>query len=288
MINKLVIIGVGLIGGSLARALRAGGHVREVVGFGRGLRNLDEAVQMGVIDRAVVSLDEAVRDADIVVLAVPVGSMPDILSQLSATLTDATVVTDVGSVKGEVITAARQSLGARFPFFVPGHPIAGAEHSGVTASAADLFEQRLVILTPEPETDASALARVRTMWQAVGAEVVSMAADRHDQVLAASSHLPHLLAYALVDLVVRLDDHREIFKCAAGGFRDFTRIASSDPIMWRDICLANRDALVPLLRQYQEDLEVLIKAIEKGNGTTLQEIFTRAKHARDRFVGSEG
>jgi prephenate dehydrogenase len=287
MINKLAIIGVGLIGGSLARALRACGHVREIVGFGRGVRNLKEAVDLGVIDLAVVNVEEAVHNADMVVLSVPVGSMPEIYSRLTDALMDAAVVTDVGSVKQVVIAAARKALGARFPFFVPGHPIAGTEHSGVTASAADLFAGCRVILTPEPKTDASAVARVRTMWQAVGAEVVSMTADRHDQVLAASSHLPHMLAYALVDLVVRLDDHREIFKYAAGGFRDFTRIASSDPTMWRDICLANRAALIELLRQYQGDLAVLTEAIEKENGEVLQEIFARAKHARDSLLAKK-
>ena len=287
MINKLTIIGVGLIGGSLARALRKGGHVREVMGYGRNLAHLQEAVGLGVIDYAAVTLKEAAREADLVVVAVPVGSIPEIFSELTPGLEDGTIVTDVGSVKVPVIKAAQAALGARFPFFVPGHPIAGTERSGVGASDADLFRRRRVILTPEPETDTAAAARVRTMWQATGAEVVTMTAEQHDYVLAASSHLPHMLAYALVEMVVRMDDHRAIFDNAAGGFRDFTRIASSDPVMWRDICLANREVLVPLLRQYRNDLGTLIKAVEEGNGEVLLELFARAKRARDTLLTND-
>lgn len=281
MINKLCIIGIGLIGGSLARALREVGHVREVIGYGRSVGNLQQAVELGVIDRAEVSLADAARDADVIVLAVPVGCMTEILNELGPVLTDRTVVTDVGSVKSSVVTAARAALGARFAHFVAGHPLAGTEQSGVASSQADLFRDRRVILTPEPETDAAAQACVRAMWEAAGAQVVTLTAADHDRLLAVSSHLPHLLAYCLVDMVVRHDDHQSILECSASGFRDTTRLAASDPVMWRDICLANRDALLTALRQYHDDLGALADAIEKGDGVWLYETFTRAKHARD-------
>jgi len=281
VINKLCIIGIGLIGGSLARALRDARYVREVTGYGRSVGNLQQAVELGVIDRVEVSLADAVRNADMIVLALPVGCMGEILEQLAPVLADHAVVTDVGSVKGSVVAEARAALNARFAHFVPGHPLAGTEQSGVAASQADLFHQRRVILTPEPETDPAALNRVRAMWEAAGAQVATLSAADHDRILAASSHLPHMLAYCLMDLVVRHDDHRAILECAATGFRDTTRIAGSDPVMWRDICLANRDALAAALRQYQEDLEALTAAIEKGDGPWLLETFARAKHTRD-------
>jgi prephenate dehydrogenase len=280
VINKLCIIGIGLIGGSLARALRVAGYAHEIVGYGRSVGNLQQAVEFGVIDRAEVSLTEAVRHADMVVLAVPVGCMTEILGEVGPALMDQAVVTDVGSVKGGVITAARNTLGGHFARFVPGHPLAGTEQSGVAASQADLFQGRRVILSPEPETDATAMASVRAMWEAAGAEVVTLSAVDHDRILAVSSHLPHMLAYCLMDMVVRHDDHRAILECAAGGFRDATRIAGSDPVMWRDICLANRDALLAALRQYHDDLGALAAAIEKGDGKWLCETFTRARHTR--------
>ncbi len=281
MIEKLTIIGIGLIGGSLARALRDAGYVGEVTGYGRSVGNLQQAVELGVIDRVEVSLADAVRNADMIVLALPVGCMGEILEQLAPVLADHAVVTDVGSVKASVVAAARAALKARFAHFVPGHPLAGTEQSGVAASQADLFRQRRVILTPESETDPAALDAVRAMWEAAGAQVATLSAADHDRILAASSHLPHMLAYNLMDLVVRHDDHRAILECAATGFRDTTRIAGSDPVIWRDICLANRDALAAVLRQYKDDLEALTAAIEKGDGEWLLETFTRAKHTRD-------
>jgi prephenate dehydrogenase len=284
MIKKLAVIGVGLIGGSLARALREGGHVGEVVGFGRSLGNLQTATDLGVIDRAEVSVAETVRDADMIVMAVPVGSMKSIFLQLATSMMDGAVVTDVGSVKRSVVAMARTTLGARCAAFVPGHPIAGTEHTGVSASKGDLFEHHCIILTPEDDTDIAAVARVRAMWQAAGGNVVSMSAAEHDDVLAVCSHLPHVLAYALVDLLVRRDDHKTTFGLAAGGFRDFTRIASSDPTMWHDICLANRDALVKVLQDYQQNLDDLISAIDRRDGEWLMDTFTRAKRARDTHI----
>jgi len=283
MINRLTIVGIGLIGGSLARALRYNGYVREVIGYGRSVGSLQQAVELGVIDRAEVSLPDAVRAADMIVLAVPVGNMAEILETLGPVLPDDAVVTDVGSVKGSVISAARNALGSRFAHFVPGHPLAGTEQSGVAASLPDLFQRRRVILTPEPDTDTDALARVRAMWEAAGAEVATLTATDHDRLLAVSSHLPHMLAYCLVDMVVRHDDHRAILENSASGFSDTTRIAASDPVMWRDICLANRDALVVALRQYHDDLGAIVKAVEKGDGKWLCDTFTRAKHARAKL-----
>lgn len=280
MINKLCIVGVGLIGGSLARALRAGGHVREIVGFSRRLANLQQAADLGVIDYAEVSLAAAVRGADVVVLALPVGAMKDVFAELARLRFDGTV-TDVGSTKGNVIAAARAALGGGFARFVPGHPLAGTEQSGVQASQPDLFRGRRVILTPEKETDPAALARVRALWVAAGAEVSEMPAGEHDRVLAASSHLPHLLAYALMDTIVRRDDHRVVFAAAAGGFRDVTRIAASDPAMWRDICLANRDELLAVLKTYRDDLGAFIEALERGDDAWLEQTFARARRARE-------
>jgi prephenate dehydrogenase len=287
MINKLALIGVGLIGGSLARALRDAGHVREVVGYGRGLANLQRAVELGVVDRIEASLSAVVRDADMVVLATPVGGMAGILGAIAPYLANAAVVTDVGSVKGTVAAAARTALGGKLAGFVPGHPIAGTERTGVEASFSSLFVGRRVVLTPLPETSAEALARVRAMWQAAGAEVVSMSVEHHDTVLAATSHLPHLLAYALVDMLARLDDSREIFAYAAGGFRDFTRIASSDPVMWRDISLANRNAIADMLKKYRAELDGLIAAVTAGDGAKLETLFAHAKAARDALVTND-
>ncbi len=281
MINRLTIIGVGLIGGSLARALKEAGAVREIVGFGRSLGNLQLAIELGVIDRAAVNPADAVREAELVVIAVPVGNSGEIMRLMAPALAPETIMTDVGSVKGSVIAAARRALGDRFPNFVPGHPLAGTEQSGVGASDAGLFRDRRVVLTPEADTRAGATAQVSALWKAAGADVVTMSAEMHDRVLAASSHLPHVLAYTLVDMLVRHDDHKAVFDCAAGGFRDFTRIAASDPVMWRDICLANRAALAPLLRQYQGELDELIRAVDEGDGKWMLDIFTRAKHARD-------
>lgn len=288
MIDRLCIIGVGLIGGSLARALRAKQFVREVVGYGRSLENLNEAVSLGVIDGVEASVPAAVRNADMVVVAVPIGSMREVLAQVRQTLRPGAVVTDVGSTKMSVVWDARAVLGERFSDFVPGHPIAGTERSGVAASFPELFHHRRVVLTPEVETSEQAVTRVRDMWTAAGANVVTMGATEHDRVLAASSHLPHALAYALVDMIVRMDEHRAIFDCSGGGFRDFTRIAASDPTMWRDILLANREELLALMRRYQDELQSLAKAIERGDGRWLWETFARAKHAREQLGAGSG
>jgi prephenate dehydrogenase len=285
MIQRLAIIGVGLIGGSLARALRRAGAVDEVVGCGRSLGNLQRAVELGVIDRYSQDPAEAVAGADLVFLAVPLGAMAATFAAIRDHLAPAAILTDGGSVKGSVVEDARQVFGQPPPRFVPGHPIAGTEQSGVDASFAELYRNRRVILTPLPGTDPAATAQVQAMWEACGAEVTQMAVDHHDEVLAATSHLPHLLAYSLVDSLARLRENDEIFRYAAGGFRDFTRIASSHPIMWRDICLANRQALGQMLDRFQAELAELAAAVGRGDGEVLLEVFERAKAARDRYVG---
>ncbi len=284
MIKRLCIIGVGLIGGSLARALRAAGQVNEIVGAGRSPENLQQAVALGVIDRYETDFARAVEGADMVLVAVPLGAMEYVFAALADHLADGAVLTDAGSTKCSVIEAAHRVFGAPANFFVPGHPIAGTERSGVTASFAELYQGRRVILTPLPETHANATARVRAMWEATGARVVEMDAVHHDHVLAATSHLPHVLAFTLVESLARLHDKQEIFEYAAGGFRDFTRIASSDPVMWRDICLANSTAIQAMIERFIGDLQALDRAVAARDGERLLQLFGAAKAARDRFV----
>lgn len=281
MIGRLGLIGVGLIGGSLAAALRAADYVREVVGYGRSLANLEDAARLGLIDAALPSPEAVAREADVIVLALPVGGIGNMLAQIAGSIAPHAIVTDVGSVKLGVVEAARQALPTNFRRFVGGHPIAGTERSGAVAARADLFRGRRVVLTPDDDTDADAIAQVQAMWHATGAEVMQMPAAEHDRILAASSHLPHALAYALVDMLVRMDEHRAVFDCAAAGFRDFTRIAASDPTMWRDIFVANADHVVALLREYQDEIETLAQAIERGDTQWLVDTLTRAKLARD-------
>lgn len=281
MIGRLGLIGVGLIGGSLAAALRAADYVREVVGYGRSLANLEDAARLGLIDAALPSPEAVAREADVIVLALPVGGIGNMLAQIVGSIAPHAIVTDVGSVKLGVVEAARQALPTNFRRFVGGHPIAGTERSGAVAARADLFRGRRVVLTPDDDTDADAIAQVQAMWHATGAEVMQMPAAEHDRILAASSHLPHALAYALVDMLVRMDEHRAVFDCAAAGFRDFTRIAASDPTMWRDIFVANADHVVALLREYQDEIETLAQAIERGDTQWLVDTLTRAKLARD-------
>ncbi|MFB1488747.1 MULTISPECIES: prephenate dehydrogenase [unclassified Thiocapsa] len=284
MIERLAIIGVGLIGGSLARALREAGAVGRVVGCGRGLANLERARELGVVDLLTQDPAEAVAGADMVFVSVPLGAMRGVFEAIRDRLDPAAVVTDGGSVKGSVVVDALGVFGQVPPRLVPGHPIAGTEHSGVEASVAELYRQRRVILTPLPETDADALARVTAMWETCGAEVTCMSVAHHDEVLAATSHLPHMLAFGLVDALARMRENDEIFRYAAGGFRDFTRIASSNPVMWRDICLANREALSAMLARFGIEMTDLAESIRSADGEGLLAIFERAKAARDRYV----
>lgn len=283
--SRMCVIGVGLIGGSLARAARRAGLCGTIIGAGRGEAHLERARELGVIDEFDTNIAAAVSDADLVVVAVPMGAMSAVLREVAMGLPAGAVVTDVGSAKASVVADARAVMAGRVADFVPGHPIAGTEKSGVEASFAELFEGRRVILTPLDETRVAAAAQVRGLWEAVGAEVVEMPVEHHDEVLAATSHLPHVLAYQLVDTLARLDDRIEIFDFAAGGFRDFTRIASSDPDMWHDICVANSSAIVEVLQRFQEDLRRLGEAIQHGDSDAIQDVFSRAKQARDQFCG---
>jgi len=283
LIQQLTIVGVGLIGGSLALALREAGVVGEIVGAGRDEAHLRRARELGVIDRYSLDPAEAVRGADMVLLAVPVGAMEAVMRAIAPSLGADTVLTDAGSTKGSVIEAARAAFGELPANFVPGHPIAGTENSGVEAAFAELYRGRRVILTPTAASSVEAVNRVRAMWQAAGAEVTEMDAGHHDRVLAATSHLPHLLAFSLVDTLAKLDEKEEIFAYAAGGFRDFTRIASSDPQMWRDICVHNEPALLAMLDRFEADLKNLRQAIAGDDGDYLLKVFGRAKAARDRF-----
>ncbi|MEN9727961.1 MAG: hypothetical protein RL434_2327 [Pseudomonadota bacterium] len=289
MIQRLAIIGVGLIGGSLAAALRRRGLVREVVGCGRDARNLEQGLAMGVLDHYTHDPAEAAAGADMVVVAVTLGATRGILERIAPALDASSIVTDAGSTKAGVIADARLALGAHFPRFVPGHPIAGGERSGVEASNPDLYERHRVILTPVAETTPAALAAVREMWVATGAEVVDMTPAHHDEVLAATSHLPHMLAYALVDCLGGLGDGKgSILDYAAGGFRDFTRIASSNPEMWRDIALQNREPLEALCARFEATFNDLRQAIARGDGAAMEAMFTRAKQVRDAYLQRSG
>ncbi len=284
MIKRLAIIGVGLIGGSLARALRARNLVGEVIGCGRDEQNLRRGVELGVIDRYTFDPGIAAAHADLVVVAVTLGATHGVLERIAPTLAPHAIVTDVGSTKQSVIDAARATLGVHFQQFVPGHPIAGGERSGVEAAIPNLYECHRVILTPTADTNAAAIDTVRLMWEATGASVSLMEAGHHDQVLAATSHLPHLLAYALVDCLVAMSDSDAILDYAAGGFRDFTRIASSNPEMWRDIALQNRVALGEMCGRFEHTFKQLRSAVETGDGAALQQMFARAKEARDAYL----
>ena len=284
MIRRLAVIGVGLIGGSLARALRGADCVGEVVGCGRSAANLERALELGVIDRWSHDPAQAVAGADLVFVAVPLGTMGQVFGAIRDALAPDAVVTDGGSVKGSVVLDARAAFGQVPPRLVPGHPIAGTERSGVDASFPELYQGRRVILTPLAETDPRAVERVTAMWEACGADVTLMEVAHHDEILAATSHLPHMLAFGLVDVLARMRENDEIFRYAAGGFRDFTRIASSDPVMWRDICIANREPLGAMLERFGDEMKDLADTIRSGDASHLLEIFARAKAARDRYV----
>jgi prephenate dehydrogenase len=282
-IERLTIIGVGLIGGSLARALRGVGYCGEIIGAGRDPGRLQVAAELGVIDRFDTDLARAVTGADMVLVSVPLGAMRALFGRIATHLDDAAVLTDAGSAKGCVVDDARAAFGDVPARFVPGHPIAGTERSGVEASFAELFDGRRVILTPLAETEKDARDRVARMWEAAGALVEDMGVHHHDAVLAATSHLPHLLAYSLVSTLASMDDRAEIFRFAAGGFRDFTRIASSDPQMWHDICVANRVPLLDALATFNRDLGELSDAVSRADGARVLELFERAKFARDNL-----
>ncbi|MBC3258129.1 bifunctional prephenate dehydrogenase/3-phosphoshikimate 1-carboxyvinyltransferase [Pseudomonas paralactis] len=283
MIGRLVVVGLGLIGGSFAKGLRESGLCGEVVGVDLDPQSRKLAVELGVVDRCEADLAVACRGADVIQLAVPILAMEKLLAVLAGMDLGQAILTDVGSAKGNVVRAAQLAFGVMPPRFVPGHPIAGSEQSGVEASNAQLFRRHKVILTPLAQTDPAALAVVDRLWRELGADVEHMQVERHDEVLAATSHLPHLLAFGLVDSLAKRNENLEIFRYAAGGFRDFTRIAGSDPVMWHDIFLANREAVLRTLDTFRSDLDALRDAVDAGDGHQLLGVFTRARVAREHF-----
>src|SRR3989338_6909751 len=283
--KKIVIFGTGLIGGSFALALRKANAVGEVVGFGRSETTLQQARQLGIIDR--IGQEEAaeVGDADLVLLATPVGQMAELMARIAPHLGAHTLVTDGGSTKSDVVREVYAQLGSRVAQFVPAHPISGAEKSGAGAALADLYQGRKVVLTPLPENSQDAVARVRRAWELCGAVVSELTPQQHDAVFAAVSHLPHLLSFALVHDLAQRDNRDLLLSFAASGFRDFTRIAASSPEMWRDICMANRDALMEELRRYADELYVLFRALEQHDAAKLEEVFSEARNVRGNWTG---
>lgn len=282
-IGRLVVVGLGLIGGSFAKGLRERGLFEEVVGVDLDPQSRHLAVELGVVDRCESDLALACQGADVIQLAVPILAMEKLLAELAKLELGQAILTDVGSAKGNVVRAARKAFFGRPVRFVPGHPIAGSEQSGVEAANAELFRRHKVILTPCEHSDEAAVARVEGLWRELGADVESMEVEHHDQVLAATSHLPHLLAFTLVDSLAKRSENLEIFRYAAGGFRDFTRIAGSDPVMWHDIFLANREAVLRTLDVFRDDLDALRDAVDAGDGHQLLGVFTRARVAREHF-----
>lgn len=283
ILGRLVVVGLGLIGGSFAKGLREKGLFHEVIGVDLDPESRRLAVELGVVDRCETELAAACQGADVIQLAVPILAMEKLLAQLAGLELGNAVLTDVGSAKGNVVRAAQQSFGGMPARFVPGHPIAGSEQSGVEAAKSGLFQRHKVILTPLASTDTDALALVDRLWRELGADVEHMEVGHHDAVLAATSHLPHLLAFTLVDSLAKRNENLEIFRYAAGGFRDFTRIAGSDPVMWHDIFLANREAVLRTLDDFRGDLDALRAAVDAGDGHQLLGVFTRARVAREHF-----
>ena len=283
--GKVVVFGTGLIGGSFALGLKEAGAVEEVVGFGRTPATLRKAQELGVIDRAGINPAHEIGDADIVLVATPVAQMPEIFERIAPYLGPNTIVTDGGSTKGDVVAAARAAFKGHIGKFVPAHPIAGAENSGPGAARWDLYQGKKVVVTPLPENNDERLDHIKRAWSLCGADIYELTPEIHDKVFAAVSHLPHLLSFALVhDLAVR-DDADLFFTFAASGFRDFTRIAASHPEMWRDICLANRTALLGELDSYRSQLDELRGALAQNDGARLEEIFGIAREARRTWAG---
>jgi prephenate dehydrogenase len=294
VIHKLVVIGVGLIGGSFALALRKAGVVRQITGVGRSRENMRRALALGEVDEIASDIESALKDAELVFLAVPVGQTGEIMAQISAYLAPSTIVTDAGSTKQDVVAAARSHLAPYLKNFVPGHPVAGAEKSGAGAANADLFRGKNVVLTPLEETSRESTQKVTELWEACGARVSQMSANRHDEILAAVSHLPHVLAFALMNHVASVggDDandmtqDNDLLRFAGSGFRDSTRIAGSSPEMWRDICLGNREALLSQIDAYQKELTAVREILAQGDGDALERLFANARSARERWLKS--
>jgi prephenate dehydrogenase len=284
MINKLAIIGVGLIGGSLAQSLRLAGACKLVSGYGRNTENLEKAIELGVIDEYFTDISKVILDADVIVIATPLTTYGPLLEEISHSIKPGAVITDVGSAKKCVIEDAKKILGKNIQQFIPGHPIAGKEKSGVSASSPDLFQNHMVILTPLSENLADDIQMISSMWESCGANIVTMSVEHHDLVLAATSHLPHILAYSLVSCLAKMKEEDDIFKYSAGGFKDFTRIASSNPEMWSDICISNQNNLLQVINQYKAQLDEISGMIKIRDKKGLEDLFSKAKITRDQFV----
>ena len=288
LVNNLCVIGTGLIGGSFCLALKSAGVVEDITGAGRSLETLQSAQRLNIIDTYKTDIAEAVADADVIFVSVPLGAMQSVFEQIAAGLKASgnqhAIITDAGSSKQQVQKIAEQVFAEDATRFVAGHPIAGTENSGPEAAFSELYKDRRVILTPTENTDTAAIATVTSLWQETGALVEQMSAEHHDKVLAATSHLPHMLAFGLVHCLENMDDIENIFRFAAGGFRDVTRIASSDPTMWRDICLNNQQPILDMMKRYRDELDMLYNALEAGDGEKLMEVFTHAKQTRDKFT----
>lgn len=288
VIGNLCIIGTGLIGGSFCLALKQAGIVESIVGAGRSEETLQKAQTLNIIDTYDMDISNAVKDADVIFVSVPLGATQTVFEKIAAGLKQSgnqkAVITDAGSSKLQVQQIADKVFADYADRFVAGHPIAGTENSGPDAAFADLYRDRRVILTPTDETSAAAVKLVTALWQATGALVETMDAEHHDKVLAATSHLPHVLAFGLVHCLENMDDIENIFRFAAGGFRDVTRIASSDPTMWRDICLNNKEPILEMMQRYKDELDMLYNALEAGDGEKLMEVFEHAKQTRDKFT----
>ncbi len=283
-LNKVVIFGVGLIGGSFSLALRKAGAVGEVVGFGRSLTTLQQAKQLGIVDRIGQDVAAEVHDADLVLLATPVGQMAELMVRIAPHLGAHTLVTDGGSTKGDVVAAAYAYMGDKIAQFIPAHPIAGGEKSGAAAALAELYIGKKVVLTPIKENSIESINLIRAAWVACGAVVSELTAEQHDEVFAAVSHLPHLLSFALVHDLAQRQNRDQLLSFAASGFRDFTRIAASSPEMWRDICMANRSALMDELGSYMQELETIHTALSECDAGKLQEIFSLARAVRGNWT----
>jgi prephenate dehydrogenase len=283
MINKITIIGVGLIGVSLAKAIKKNNLSKIVFGFGRDSNRLEEAQKANIIDQVSNNLNEAVSDSDIVVIATPVGSFKEILSEIKPFLTDKILITDVGSTKTNIVSIVKQILGEYSNFFVPAHPIAGKEKSGFESSESSLFNNKKVIITPLETNRAESINLIQKMWEGTGADVDFMSPESHDELLGMTSHLPHMLAFSLVNYLISKNPSASIY--AAGGFKDFSRIASGDAVMWRDICIQNKNQIIDHIKGYQKTLNSLVDAIENENSDELDLLFTKAKKTRDSWVG---
>jgi prephenate dehydrogenase len=283
MINKITIIGVGLIGGSLAKAIKENNLAKVVFGFGRDLNRLEAAQKANVIDQFSTNLKDAINNSDIVIIATPVGSFQEILSEIKPFLTSKIVISDVGSTKTNIASIVSQTLGDYSNYFIPAHPIAGKEKSGFEASEANLFNNRKVIITPLETSSPDSISLIQKMWEGTGADVDFMSPESHDELLGMTSHLPHMLAFSLVNYLISKNPSASIY--AAGGFKDFSRIASGDAVMWRDICIQNKDQIISHIKGYQKTLNSLVDAIENENSNELDLLFTSAKKTRDSWVG---